>query len=91
MALPMAGATSVEPGSPSPTGSLSAVDELDVELRYVPDAKRRVAGEIRILHLAFDERGALIERHAEPPERSAFDLRQRAIRINDAYPRRQRS
>jgi hypothetical protein len=48
----MAGATTVVPGSPSPTGILGAVDELDVELRYIADAQRRVAVEVHVFHLA---------------------------------------
>jgi hypothetical protein len=37
---------------------VSAVDERDVEFRHVADAQRRVAVEIRVLHLAFDELGS---------------------------------
>src|SRR5262249_22504675 len=36
---------------------LGAVDELDVELRHVADPQRRIAVEVRVLHLAPDELG----------------------------------
>src|SRR5262245_36227234 len=62
---------------------LDAVDELDVELRHVPDAQRRIAVEVRVLHLAFVELGSLIERHAEAPQSAAFDLRERAVWMNE--------
>src|SRR5262245_50364119 len=62
---------------------LDAVDELDVELRHVADAQRRIAVEVRVLHLAFGELGAFMERHAEAPERAAFDLRERAGGMNE--------
>src|SRR5262249_249090 len=62
---------------------LDAVDELDVELRHVADTQRRVTVEIRVLHLAFDELGPLIKRHAEAPQRTAFDLRERAVGMNE--------
>src|SRR5262249_12746082 len=34
--------------------SLDALDELDVELRHVPNAQRRIAVEVRVLHLPVD-------------------------------------
>src|SRR5262249_51031949 len=63
--------------------SLHAVDELDVELRYVADAQWRVTVEVRVLHLALDELSPLMERHAQAPQRTAFDLRERAVRMNE--------
>src|SRR5262245_55876391 len=66
-----------------PDRDLSAVNELDVELRHVADAQRRIAVEIRVLDLAFDELGSLIQRHAEAPESTAFDLRERAVWVNE--------
>src|SRR5215510_9594090 len=63
--------------------SLGAVDELDVELGYVPDAQRRVTVEVGVFHLAFVEFGSLIQRHAEAPQRAAFDLRKRTVRMNE--------
>src|SRR5215813_13542754 len=63
--------------------SLDAVDEFDVELRHVADAQRRIAVEVRVLDLALDELGSLMERHAEAPQRTAFDLRERAVRMNE--------
>src|SRR5262249_27072945 len=48
--------------------SLDAVDELDVELRHVSDAQRCIAVEVCVLHLALDELGSLMERHAQAPE-----------------------
>src|SRR6516162_3701671 len=66
-----------------PDRCLSAVNELDVEFRHVADAQRRVAIEIRVLHLSFDELGSLIERHAQAPEGTTFDLRKRAVWMND--------
>src|SRR5262249_36263324 len=35
------------------------------------------------LDLALDELRSLVERHAQPPQRTAFDLRERAVRMND--------
>src|SRR5215471_12929031 len=64
-------------------GRLDALDELDVELRHVADAQRRIAVEVRVLHLAFDELGSLIERHAEAPQGAAFDLRERTVWMNE--------
>src|SRR5262245_13787945 len=66
-----------------PDRGLGAANELDIEFRHVADAQRRVAVEIRVLHLAFDELGSLVQRHAETPEGTAFDLRERAIRMNE--------
>src|SRR5262249_2695691 len=59
------------------------VNELDVKFRHVADAQRRVAIEIRVLHLSFDELGSLIKRHAQAPEGTTFDLRKSAIWMND--------
>src|SRR5262245_23048665 len=66
-----------------PDRDLSAVNELNVELRHVADAQRRIAVEIRVLDLAFDELGSLVQRHAEAPESTAFDLRERAVWMNE--------
>src|SRR5262249_39163139 len=65
-----------------PNRSLGAVDELDVELGHITDAQRHVTVEVRILHLALDELRSLVEGHAQAPQRTAFDLRERAIRMN---------
>jgi len=62
---------------------LGAVDEFDVEIRHVTDAQRRVAVEVRVLYLAFDKLGSLIQRHAEAPKRAAFDLRERTVWVNE--------
>src|SRR5215475_6171525 len=70
-------------GFAEPDGGLGALNELDVELRYVADAQRRVAVEIRVLHLAVDELASFIERHAEAPESAAFHLGERAVRMNE--------
>src|SRR5262245_53253695 len=70
-------------GFAEPDRSLGAVDELDIELRHVADAQRRVAVEIPVLHLAIDELGSLVERHAQAPQRTAFDLRERAVGMNE--------
>jgi hypothetical protein len=40
---------------------LGAVDEFDVEIRHVTDEQRRVAIEVRVLYLAFDKLGSLIQ------------------------------
>src|SRR5262245_50907539 len=66
-----------------PDRDLSAVNELDVELRHIPDAQWRVAVEIRVLHLTLDELRSLMERHAEAPQNAAFDLRERAVRMDE--------
>src|SRR5262249_9589466 len=63
--------------------SLDALDELDVELRHVPNAQRRIAVEVRVLHLPVDELGSLIERHAQSPQSAAFDLRERTVWMNE--------
>src|SRR5262249_61264922 len=66
-----------------PDRCFRAVNELDVELMHVDDAQRRVAIEIRVLHLSFDELGSLIKRHAQAPEGTAFDLRKCAVWMNE--------
>src|SRR5262249_9356875 len=63
-------------------GDFDALDKLDLEVRHIADTQRRVAVEICVLHLAFDELTSLIERQAQAPESAAFHLRERTIGMN---------
>src|ERR1700754_2710040 len=47
--------------------NLAAIDKLDVELRHVANAQRRIGIKVRIFHLAFDELGPLKEGQAQAP------------------------
>src|SRR6516162_9436500 len=83
MALPMAGATTIVPGSPRPTGASTLSMNSMSSSGTSPMRSGGAAVEIRVLHLGLDELRSLVQRHAEAPQRTAFDLRERAVRMND--------
>ena len=62
--------------------SLDALNELNVEIRNVADAKRSVAVQVCVFDLAFYELASLMECQADAPKGAAFDLSERAVRVN---------
>ena len=74
IALPVAGATTVVPGSRRCP---------NLKLRDVANAKWRIGVEIGILYLAFDEFRPFVQRHAEAPKNAALDLSECPTWINN--------
>lgn len=61
----------------------SSGQEFNVHLRHIAHAQWGIGVEIGILHAAFHKFRALVQRQAGTLQRSAFDLRQGAVRMDD--------
>ena len=83
IAFPIAGATAVVAGSPSPTGASVLGRNSTSTSGTSPMRSERIGVEVRILRLAVHELRSLVQGHAQSPQRRALHLRLGAVRMND--------